>query len=97
MVAGVLEHVAHEAAVDLQIVHGQLLQIGQRGHAHAEVVQRKTAAQRAQGLDQPGGAGQTGDGAGLGDLEAQQLRRDAVRAQLRLHKVQQPVVVEAGA
>ena len=39
-------------AVDLQKVHRQVLQIGERRHARAEVVQREPAAQRSQLLDE---------------------------------------------
>src|SRR2546427_807790 len=41
-VVGVAEHVAHEAAVDLELVQRQALEIGQRGVAGAEVVQRES-------------------------------------------------------
>ena len=47
---GSVEHVADEAAVDLDDVHRQVLQIGERGHAGTEIVQRHLAAHRTQAL-----------------------------------------------
>ena len=41
----VVQHVADEAAVDLQEVDRQRLQVGERRHAAAEVVEREAAAE----------------------------------------------------
>jgi hypothetical protein len=44
---GILQHVVDEAAVDLEEVHRQVLEIGERRYADAEVVEREAAAERA--------------------------------------------------
>lgn len=68
VIALVLEHVAHKAAIDLEVVDGQLLQIGQRRHADTEIIEGKAAAQGAQRLNQPRGIAEVADGAGFGDF-----------------------------
>ena len=47
-VVGVHQHVAHEGVVDLQFGQRQALEIGERGVAGAEVVEREAHAQAAQ-------------------------------------------------
>ena len=70
-VVGVVEHVAHEALVDLELVHGQALEVGQRGVAGAEVVQREGHAHVAAGHHDLGDAGQVAQSAGLQHLQLQ--------------------------
>ena len=43
----ILQHVLDEAAVDFQIVDGQVFQVGEGRHAGAEIVEREAAAQFA--------------------------------------------------
>src|ERR1051325_8541232 len=47
---GIVGDVAHELAVDLEEVHRQVLEVAERAHARAEIVQREAATQRAQGV-----------------------------------------------
>ena len=61
---------ADEAAVDLDQVHRQVLEVTERGHAGAEIVQREAAAERAQALDEADDARHVAHRGGLGDLEA---------------------------
>ena len=72
--ARVLEHVAHEAAVDLEHADRQRAQVRQRAQAGAEVIQRDVAAELAQAPHQRLGARQIADGGALGQLEAQRRR-----------------------
>src|SRR6185312_3977745 len=41
-------HVADELAVDLQVIDGQLLQVHERGHAAAEIIERERTAEPTQ-------------------------------------------------
>ena len=43
-VVGVIEHVAHKTLVNLELVQGQALEVGQRGVAGAKVIERKADA-----------------------------------------------------
>src|SRR5438270_13758438 len=47
------EQVLDEAAVDLELVEREALQIAQRRIAGAEIVERNAHAERAQGMEQP--------------------------------------------
>ena len=69
--------VADEAAVDLDLVEREALQIAQRGKAGAEIVQRDAHADGAE-LMQDGKRGLVvTDQHGLGDFEFQPVRRQA--------------------
>src|ERR1700722_6339538 len=48
----VVQDLAHEAAVDLQVIHREVLQVTERGQAGTEVVERKLAAQLLERLDE---------------------------------------------
>ncbi|MDH0373092.1 hypothetical protein N7340_15135 [Comamonas aquatica] len=96
-IARVLEHVAHEAAVDLEVVHGQLLQVPEAGHAGAEIVQREAAAELAQLGDHGDGAVHAGDGAGFGDLKAQFVAGDAELQHALPDELGEVAVPQAGA
>src|ERR1051326_533801 len=73
-VDGIVGDVAHELAVDLEEVHRQVLEVAERAHARAEIVQREAATQRAQGVHEADGVREVVDRRGLGALEAQHLR-----------------------
>lgn len=55
-IVGIGEHVAHEGLIDFQLVQGQELQIGKRGVAGTEVIQRKVYASGIVGNGQIGSA-----------------------------------------
>ena len=48
----IVRDVAHERAVDLQVIDRQMLEIAERRHAAAEIVERKAATERLQLADQ---------------------------------------------
>src|SRR5437762_4196164 len=70
------QHISYEAAIDLEKVHGQMLQITERGHAGAEIVQRKPAAEIAQLADEARRLRQIGDRGRLSDFEADRVARN---------------------
>src|ERR1043165_3890768 len=96
-VDGIVGDVAHELAVDLEEVHRQVLEVAERAHARAEIVQREAATQRAQGVYEADGVREVVDRRGLGDLEAQHLRRDVRGGDLVPHEAQEVLVAERGA
>ena len=63
------------AAVDLEAVHGELLEVGERGVAGAEVVDGDPHAKRLDGLESPRGRFGVAHQGGLGDLDDQRARR----------------------
>src|SRR5688572_31877886 len=59
-VDGIVQDLAHEAAVDLEEVDGEVLEIAERGKAGAEIVEREAAAELAQRLDEAVGLAEAG-------------------------------------
>ena len=74
----VVGHRLHERAVELQLVDRQLAQVGQRGVAGAEVVDRDADAERAQLAEDLAGPLAVGHQEVLGDLQLEHGRRAAV-------------------
>ena len=66
-----LLQVAHEAAVDLEVIDVQVLQVAERAEPGAEVVEREAAAELAHARDEALRARAVAHHAGLGDLQAQ--------------------------
>ena len=83
-------HVDHERLVDLDLPHREPLQVGQRGVAGPEVVDRDLDAGRLQPLQRV--LGFAGDDGALGDLEAELLRRHLPGPEQLLHRVGQLAV-----
>ena len=84
-----------ERAVDLQLVHRQAAQVGQRGVAGAEVVDRQphpAVAQLPQHQQRPV---RVGHDAGLGDLQGEQVGRQPVQLQQPVDQADQGVVDQA--
>src|SRR6185437_993600 len=73
--------VAHKRPIDLQVVYGQRLEIGERGHAAAEIIQRDRRAEITQAGHELRGAGQIADRGGFGQLEADLRSRQLVLLQ----------------
>ncbi|MCY1560684.1 hypothetical protein D9M68_978520 [compost metagenome] len=92
----VVEHVLDETPVNLQVVHGQMLEIGERGHAGAKIIQRETATQPFQLIDEANGAAQVGNGAGFGNFETDHSRRNGVFDEQPLEVFKELVVANAG-
>ena len=67
---GIVQDLLDEAAVDLQEIDREMLQVAERGQAGAEVVERELAAQFLQRLDEAIRLREARDRRGLGDLEA---------------------------
>src|SRR6266568_6791711 len=94
----IVGHVFDEPAVDLEEIHGQMLQIGKRGHPGAEVVQREAAAERLHLVDEVGRFVEPGDRGGLGNLEADGLgphRREV--SELLAHVSEEALVADRAA
>ena len=70
VVDGIGIHVTHESAVNFEIVDRQLLEVGKRGEAAAEIIEGKAAAAFLEPRDELRGTNHIGDGGGFGDLEA---------------------------
>ena len=67
-VYGVFYHLSHKTPVDLQIVHGQVLEVGEGRQAAAEVIQSEAAAGFFHLRDEMGGLREIGNGGRLGNL-----------------------------
>jgi len=76
-----LIHIAHETAVDLQIINLQITQVAERTKASAEVVQRETAAHLAHALDKVPGTPQVPHHAGFGNFQTQLFRQQVAALQ----------------
>src|SRR5215831_9084795 len=66
----VTRDIAHERAIDLQVIDRKVLEVGKGRHPAAEIVERETAAQRLQLTDQMRRLGKVCDRRCLRDLEA---------------------------
>src|SRR5690242_9485070 len=53
---GIFEHVLDESAVDLDVIDWQMLQIAERGHTGAKVIERELAAALLQLADEARGS-----------------------------------------
>src|SRR6185312_9573060 len=82
LVVAVVRQVADEQAVDLEHVDLEVLEVGERGEAAAEIVQAQGAAGVPQRVDEALGVAQVGNGGRLGQLHQQPLRRHAPPGQL---------------
>src|SRR5438270_8626823 len=80
----ILRHPLHEEAVDLDAVHGEVLEVVERRKPAAEVVEEEAHAERPQRLDQRARALHVGDRRRLGDLQQQARRWHAVLRELVL-------------
>src|SRR6266699_957504 len=90
----IVGHVFDEPAVDLEEIHGQMLQIGERGHAGAEVVQREAAAERLHLIDEVGRFVESCNGGSFGDLEADGLRPHREVSELFAHVIEEALVAD---
>ena len=72
----------HEVAVDLQEAEGEALGVVERPEADAEVVEGDRAAERLHAFAEGARAAHVGDRGGLGDLDDQAARIDAVAGEL---------------
>ena len=85
-----------ELAVDLQLVEGQILQVAEARIAAAEIVDGEADAQRAQLAEQGEGSLGILRGGGLGQLELQRARLEAVPFERPLDHLPEIVVPQAG-
>src|SRR6202022_3221398 len=69
-VDGIVQYLFDETAVDLQVIHREVLQVTEGRQAGTEVVERELAAQFLQRLDEAVGLGEARDRGGLRDFEA---------------------------
>ena len=84
-----------EAAVDLDLLHREALEVGQRRVPGAEVVDREADAEVAQPVQQRDGAGGVGHDRALRDLQGEPVRRDAVPPQETVDLLDEVGVVQA--
>ena len=96
LVDGVGHQVAHEGAVDLQVVERETLQVLEGGQAGAEVVQRDAEALGLQVVHQSGGGRRVADGLAFGDLEDHLGGRNGVVGALLADEVGDGVVAHRG-
>src|SRR5256885_2541085 len=66
----IAQDLAHEAAVDLEIIDREVLEVAERGQSGAEVIQRELAAELLESLDEAVRLREARHRRGLGDLEA---------------------------
>jgi hypothetical protein len=81
-VVGVGGHAHDERLVDLQLVGGKLLELGQRGEPGPEVVDGDADAHGPQLLEHVAGPAEVGHDLRLGDLDLQAGAREVVRGEL---------------
>ncbi|MNE71917.1 hypothetical protein D3C80_1678250 [compost metagenome] len=93
----IIEHVLDEAAVDLEEVDRQVLQVSERRHPGAKVIQRETTAQSLELVDKANGAAEVGYCAGFSDLETDQVRRNGKLAKQTLQVLKEFVVADTAA
>ena len=92
---GIVQDFPHEAAVDLQEIDREVLEVAERGQAGAEVIQRELAAQLLQRLDEAIGLREARHRRGLGDLEADLRGIEAAAMELVDHERQELVIAQA--
>ena len=78
----VLWQIADEAAVDLQVVDGEVLQFVEGRIADAEIIERQVAADMPKRVSEDLGAIGVRDGGRFGDLEGQMRRVDVILFEL---------------
>src|SRR6516225_4034328 len=91
----IAQDLAHEAAVDLQVIDREVLEVAERGKSGAEVIERELAAELLQRLDEAVGLGEARDRRGLGDLEADLRGIEPALVELIDDKRQELVITEA--
>ena len=94
-VDGIVHQVLHEAAINLQEIDGEVLQVTEGRQTSAEVVEREFAAKTVQRLNEPTGLREIGDGGSLGNLEANLRGIQATGAELLDDKRQELVIAHA--
>src|SRR5919108_334184 len=95
-VARVVAHVHDERAVDLDRLHGQPLQVGERRVAGAEVVDREPQAHLVQPREHAAHAERVGEDRALRDLELELVGADPVLLQQLCDPVRQLEVEQVG-
>ena len=88
---------ADEAAVDLDVVDVEVVEVAERAEPGAEIVEGEAAAQVAHLADETLRALAVAHDAGFGDFQAQVLRREAAAAQARGQVVGEVLVGQGGA
>src|ERR1700683_4232933 len=90
----IVQDLAHEAAIDLQVIHREMLQVTERRQSGAAVIEREFAAQFLERLDEAIGLREAGDRCRLGDLEADLRGIQSAAMELIDDKGQELVVAE---
>ena len=90
----IIGHVLDESTVNLQEVHWQVFEVSERGHAGAEIVQRKQAPDGFELIDEIRGLVELRDRGGLGDLEADALRHHREMLELLAHVFKKALVAD---
>src|SRR5690554_4860984 len=88
------DHVFHERLVDLDAAGGQVFQVAEAGKAGAKIINRRGNAQLLQGIHQADGAAAVFHQHAFGQIQLQQISRQAGFGQNVLQRVQKPRAVE---
>src|SRR6516164_8966476 len=91
----IAQDLAHEAAVDLEVIDREVLEVTEGGEARAEVIECELAAELLQRLDEAVRLREARDGGGLGDLEADLRSIEPALVELIDHEGQELVIAEA--
>ena len=94
LVVGVVGELLHECLIDLERGYGELLEVGERGVAGAEIVDRHAIAAVAQAGDKRGAVLEVVHHGAFGDLELDLLGVDAVAANGLVQGVEQEAAVQ---
>src|SRR5438552_8553500 len=90
----IARNIADKHAVNLQMVDRQMLQVAERRHPAAEIVQGKAAAEHLQLVDEPRRPGEARDRSCFSDLEADRLVGNSERLELRADEWEKIVLVQ---
>ncbi len=97
LVDRVVDHVADELAVDLQVIDRQVLEVGKRRQAAAEIIEGELAAEFLQGLHEVHDPRQVRYGGGLGNLETDCAFRQLLCFEFLDHVLEETVLAERSA
>ena len=86
--------IGDEGLVDLDLVEGERLQIGQRGIAGSEVVHRNADTERFQPAQDGDRAGEISDQNALGDLKFKPVRLEPGFQQNGMHETHKVTMLE---
>src|SRR5690606_14297681 len=93
-VGGIIRYITDKAAIDLDVIDRQMLQVAIRGQPRTKIIQRETTTQSLQLTDKIRGVFQIGNGRRLRDLETDTLTRYRVALEMFEQEFEQGGVIE---